>query len=352
MSQLVTAVERPAETSTEASGDPPPMSVRRPRAIAIVGPTATGKTALAIAVARELGGEVISLDSRQAYRGFAVGTASPRPEELCAVRHHGVGFLDPAERYGAGRFVRLAHEWIAAIRSRGRVPILAGGTGFFLSALLRPIFREPPMDVERREALRRWLEERPTDRLREWAGRLDPGLSERLGRVDRQRAMRTLELVLLTGRPLSEWFARGDPEHEPLRARCFVLELQAEAHRRRIETRARAQLDEGWVDEVRGLRSRGLHLAPAFDAVGYRDVLALARGELSVEETVNRIVTATWSYARRQRTWFRHQLPSDTIRLDALLPAAQLAGAIVEDWRAMGVHRPAGRAARAGAEKA
>jgi tRNA dimethylallyltransferase len=332
-------------TAAEASAD-------RPRAIAIVGPTATGKTGLAIAVARELGGEVISLDSRQAYRGFAIGTASPRADELAAATHHGVGFLDPAERYGAGRFVRLAHDWMDSIRARRRVPILAGGTGFFLGALLRPIFREPPMDADRRQALRRWLEKRPTDDLREWVERLDPGLSERLESVDRQRAMRTLELAILTGRPLSEWFSKGEPEHEPLAVRCFALELAAAEHRERIERRARAQLGEGWADEVRELKARGSHVAPAFDAVGYRDVLALTEGEISDEEAVTRIVAATWSYARRQRTWFRHRLPADTIRLDALLPTAQLAGAIVKDWRVMGKHPTGGRSGRAGAEKA
>lgn len=320
--------------------------------IAIVGPTATGKTGVAIAVARELDGEVISLDSRQAYRGLAIGTAAPTEDELAAVKHHGVGFLDPAERYGAGRFARLAHGWLRAIHSRGRVPILAGGTGFFLGALLRPIFREPPMDADRRAALRRWLDERSTDDLGRWAGKLDPQLSERLGRIDRQRAMRTLELALLTGRPLSEWFSRGEPEHDPLEARCFVLELPAEDHRARIERRTRAQLDGGWIDEVRELRVRGFHLAPAFDAVGYGDVLALAQGDISKEEAIRRIVAATWSYARRQRTWFRHQLPADTIRLDALRPAAQLAEAIVKDWRKRR-EAPAGDAAtRASAEKA
>lgn len=336
------------------SGPSPAVGVSppSPRAIAVVGPTATGKTGLAIAVARALGGEIVSLDSRQAYRGFAIGTAAPDPDELAAARHHGVGFLDPVEPYGAGRFARLSHGWMASIRSRGRVPILAGGTGFFLAALLRPIFREPPMDPRRRRALRAWLEDRPRDELRRWAEELDPALAGRLGRIDRQRAMRTLELSLLTGRCLSEWFSTGEPEHEPLDARCFALELPAEDHRERIERRTRAQLAGGWIDEVRVLRARGLHAAPAFDAVGYQDVLALAVGEISEEEAVDRIVAATWAYARRQRTWFRHQLPADTIRLDALRPTAQLAEAIVEDWRVTGGRPAGGTATRAGAETA
>jgi tRNA dimethylallyltransferase len=324
----------------------------RPRAIAIVGPTATGKTGLAIAVAQELDGEVISLDSRQAYRGFEVGTAAPGPDELQAATHHGVGFLDPRDTYGAGRFARLTHGWMAEIEARGRAPILAGGTGLFLSALLRPIFREPPMDPDRRAALRRWLEERPTDELTGWVGRLDPALPQHLERVDRQRAMRTLELSLLTGRPLSEWFSLGEPEHRPVAVRCFALELPTDDHRERIERRARAQLSGGWIEEVEVLRSRGLHDARAFDAVGYRDVLAHAEGKISAEETLARIVAATWAYARRQRTWFRHQLLADTIRVDALLPTAQLAERIVMDWRATHERPGGGEAARMGAETA
>jgi tRNA dimethylallyltransferase len=333
-------MSRPA-AATDVSAD-------RPRAIAIVGPTATGKTGLAIAVAHELDGEVISLDSRQAYRGLEIGTAAPGPDELEATPHHGVGFLDPRHMYGAGRFARLAHDWMAEIEARGRVPILAGGTGFFLSALLRPIFREPPMDEERRAALRRWLEERPIDELTGWVGRLDPALSEHLDRIDRQRAMRTLELALLTGRPLSGWFSFGEPQHPPLAVRCFALELPADDHRERIERRTRAQLDGGWVEEVRELRARGLHDAPVFDAVGYRDVLAHVEGELSAEETLTRIVAATWAYARRQRTWFRHQLPADAIRVDALLPTAQLAESIVMDWQATRENPRGGEAIRMG----
>jgi tRNA dimethylallyltransferase len=306
----------------------------KPGAIAIVGPTATGKTDVAIAVARELEGEVISLDSRQAYRGFGIGTAAPTAAELAAVPHHGVGFLDPMEPYGAGAFARYAHEWMMEIRARGHIAVLAGGTGFFLSALLRPIFREPPLDPERRADLRRWLDERSMDELREWARHLDPALGDRLERVDRQRASRTLELALLTGRALSDWIAAGDPEHEPLRARCFTLVLPPESHRERIEKRARLLLEGGWVEEVLRLREGGFDRSPAFNAVGYREVLALADGEISAEEAVERIVRATWGYARRQRTWFRHQLPSDAITLDALLPTGQLAERIASEWRA------------------
>lgn len=312
------------------------------RALAIVGPTAAGKTTLAIEVARRLDGEVVSLDSRQAYRGFRIGTAAPTAEELGAVPHHGVGFLEPHERYGAGRFARLATEWIAAIEGRGRVPILAGGTGLFLRALARPVFREPPMDPGRRAALREWLEGRPGERVRRWATRLDPALAERLDALDRQRAARTLELALLAGRPLSWWIRHGEPERPPLPVLSFVLRSPPEVLRERIERRARHLLEEGWVEEARALAAAGLEEAPPFDAVGYRDALALARGEIGREEAVERIVRATWAYARRQRTWFRHQVPEPAVRLDASGPTGQLARRIEREWSAT-AERPAER---------
>lgn len=309
-----------------------------PEALAIVGPTATGKTGLAAEVARRLDGEIVSVDSRQAYRGMEVGTAAP-PEELRAeIPHHGVAFLSPGERYGAGRFARLARRWMAGIRGRGRVPILAGGTGFFLKALTAPVFEEPPMDGERRRALREWTDERPDDQLLRWARRLDPALAERMDPLDPQRASRTLELSLLSGRPLSWWHDHGEPEAPPLRARIYALELETRLHRERIGRRTRRMLSAGWPEEARELREAGHgEGSPAMDALGYRDVVRLLEGELDRGEAVERIARDTWQYARRQRTWFRHQVPEeDTVRLDAAEPVEQLAGRVVSDWRREG----------------
>lgn len=313
------------------------MSDRRepPRALAVVGPTATGKTDLAAEVARRLDGEIISVDSRQAYRGMEVGTAAPPADLRQEIPHHGVAFLSPGQRYGAGRFARRAREWIREIRGRGRVPILAGGTGFFLKALTDPVFEEPEMDDERRGALRAWMDERPDDLLLRWARRLDPALAERMDPLDPQRASRTLELALLSGRPLSWWHDHGEPEAPPLRARIYVLELTTGPHRERIERRTRQLLADGWTEEVRALREAGHGPdSPALDALGYRDVARLLDGEIDREEAVERIARDTWQYARSQRTWFRHQVPEDhTVRLDAAEPVEQLAVRIIDDWQ-------------------
>ena len=249
-------------------------------ALAIVGPTATGKTTLAVELSRRLGAEVVSVDSRQAYRGMTVGTAAPTAAERAAVPHHGVCFMAPESRYGAGEFARLARGWIADTRTREAIPLLVGGTGFFLRALLSPVFREPPMDPVRRNRLREWLWAQPRGQVRRWAVRLDRRLDRRLATVDWQRATRTIELAWLSGRPLSWWQEHGEPEAAPVQAVVFALELPADVHRSRI----RARLDgcwDAWVREVRSLLDAGADTeAPGWSAVGYRELAPSAHGVL------------------------------------------------------------------------
>ncbi len=309
------------------------MSKTRPAGVAIVGATATGKSSLAIAVAELLDGEIIGVDSRQAYRGMSLGTAAPRSAEPRSVPHHGVGFLDPREEYGAGRFARLARGWIVEIRERGRLPILCGGTGFFLRALLQPVFTEPDLDPVRRRSLRSWLDDLSSEKLRGWAERLDPEWSRGLDVVDRQRAGRAIELAILTGRRLSWWQDRSEPEAEPLTLLCFGLSLPPEAHRERIRVRVLEQLEAGWPAEVEALRAAAVPAdAPALDAVGYPQVAAYLDGELSHEGAAEAIDRQTWQYARRQRTWFRHQM-SDLRWLDGTEPREHLAGLVETEWR-------------------
>lgn len=306
----------------------------RPRILVLLGPTASGKTALAMEVARLLDGEIISADSRQAYRGLEIGTAAPTEADRASVPHHGVAFLEPGERYGAGRFTRECRRWIREIESRGRVPILAGGTGFFVSALTRPVFREPALDPDRRQALGDWLAGQDLQDLRRWTARLDPGVGSRLRVVDRQRAGRAIELALLTGRNLSWWQANAPPEAAPIPARTWILEIEAESHRRRIERRAEAMLDSGWPEEVQNLAAGGYGPgSPAMTSIGYRDVWRMLQGEISRAEAVAAIVGDTWQYARRQRTWLRHQPGHGAIRVRAEPADAKLPERIAADWR-------------------
>lgn len=301
---------------------------------AILGPTATGKTPLAIAVAEAIGGEIVSLDSRQAYRGLTVGTAAPTVSDLARVAHHGVGFIEPGERYGAGRFARCAREWMDQIAGRGRIPVLAGGTGLFYRALVRPIFREPSIEPPRRTKLEAWLESHELDDLRRWTHVLDPALSARLSVLDRQRCLRAIELALLTGRRLTWWQSHGPPEADPVPVTEVVLTLPAADHRERIRHRAEELLDGGWPEEVDRLLAAGHgEDSPAFSSIGYRAVAEWNRGEASREQALTRIVRDTWAYARRQRTWFRHQLPPDTPEIDARLPVREAADAVIEVWQ-------------------
>ncbi|MBI4539052.1 MAG: tRNA (adenosine(37)-N6)-dimethylallyltransferase MiaA [Gemmatimonadetes bacterium] len=319
-----------------------------PDALAVTGPTASGKSRLALALAARLGGELISMDSRQVYRGLDVGTAKPSLADRARAPHHGLDVVDPPEPYSAGRFARDARRWIAEIRGRGRIPILVGGTGFFLRALTDPMFEEPQLDPRRRTALRRTLAGRGRDELARWVRAFDPARAGRAIAGGRQRMTRTIEVALLSGRPLSWWHACASPGAEPLRAVVVLLQLPRQELYERIDARARAMLEDGLVPEVRRLLRAGYdQRVPAFNAVGYREVLPYLRGELPREQALARMQRATRQYARRQMTWFRHQLPAGTVSLDARASVDVLADRCIAAWRAA-----AGRVARAAEETA
>lgn len=299
-------------------------------ALVITGPTAVGKTAVAVVVARRLGGEIISMDSRQVYRGMDIGTAKPTFAERQGVPHHGFDRVDPDERYSAGRFAREAREWIIDIRNRGRVPILVGGTGFFLRALTHPLFREPELDTDRRRALDRVLAGKPLRELLRWAETLDPGAGRMLG-GGRQRLSRVVEIALLTGHPISWWHTHAAGDVPPVRPRIVVLVRGRDALRQRIDERAVRMVQDGLVDEVQRLLARGYRPEdPGMNATGYAELIPFLRGERTLDEAVALTQAATRRYARRQMTWFRNQLPEGATWLDADRPADELADAIVE----------------------
>ncbi len=306
--------------------------------LVLTGATATGKTAAGIVLAARIGGEIISMDSRQVYRGMDIGTAKPTRAERAGIPHHGFDRVDPDERYSAGRFAREARAWIAEIRARGRTPILVGGTGFFLRALTHPFFEEPPLDRARRAALDAWLARRDTDSLRRWLRALDPGSPWADEGGGRQRLTRGIEVALLTGRPLSWWHARASLPVAPLRPRIHVLEWPAEALRRRIDARVHDMIERGLPGEVRGLLGRGYtETTPGMSATGYTELIPWARGTRTLDAAIALIQAATRRYARRQRTWFRNQLPPDAVRLDGAQPVEKLVDGMVSRWN------PAGR---------
>jgi tRNA dimethylallyltransferase len=299
----------------------------------LVGPTGVGKTAVATALARLLPVEIVSADSRQVYRGLEIGTAAPSAAERAAAAYHGVGIVNPRERYSAGRFARDAAEWIAAIATRGRTPLVVGGTGFYLRALFDGLFEEPELEAERRSRLGAWLRALASEEPARWARRLDAGF--RGG--GRQRAQRAVEIALLTGRSLSALQAARPAAPRGVTAWYAVLTADREALRERLARRTRAMLEAGWVDEVRRALAGGVpSSAPGLSAVGYREIVAHLEGRLAADALEPAIVQATRRYAKRQETWFRHQLAGPVLRLVAEGPPDALARRVVDGYRAAG----------------
>ncbi len=290
----------------------------RPRFLAITGATASGKTDLSLALARRMPVEIVSMDSRQVYRGMDIGTDKVDRKGRAGVRHHGLDLVDPDERYSAGRFGRDARAWIPDIEARGSLPLLVGGTGFFLRAVLDPVFREPALDPERRDRLRGWLEARSAEELERFVRLLDPPRAALAVEGGPQRMSRTLEVALLSGVPLSTWHREAPPDGAGLPGVVVVLELPREEMDRRIDDRVSRMVERGLVDEVRGLLASGYEDEdPGMSGTGYREIAAHLRREATLEEAMDRIRHNTRRYARRQLTWFRHQLPRDAVRIDA-----------------------------------
>jgi tRNA dimethylallyltransferase len=291
----------------------------------LVGPTAVGKTAVAAALAARWPLVVLSADSRQVYRGLDIGTAKPDAALRARVPHLGLDLVDPGERYSAGRFAREAAGWLAGL-DPARRPLVVGGTGFYVRALVDGLFREPPMDPERRERVRSALAAVP--KLAAWAVRLDPGYTG----GGRQRAARAVEVALLSGRPLSWWQAHAR-EAGAIVPWYVRLTVPRAVLRRRITSRTRAMLRSGLVEEVRRVLASGVSpMAPGLDAVGYREVVLFLQGELAEADLEPAIVTATARYAKRQETWFRHQLGGDVVTLDATPDPPAVAAEIVARW--------------------
>jgi tRNA dimethylallyltransferase len=309
----------------------------RPLFLAVTGPTASGKTDLSLALAERVRAEVISMDSRQVYRDMDIGTDKVGRAARAAVPHHGLDLVAPDERYSAGRFARDARRWMDEIHGRGALPLLVGGTGFFLRAVLDPVFTEPPLDPDRLEALRAWLKSQSRERLQRWVERLDPERARLASEGGPQRLGRTLEVALLSGRPLTWWHRAAPSEGDGLPGVVVLLDLPRDEMDRRIDERVAGMLERGLVEEVRALLAAGyVEDAPGLTGTGYREVAAHLRGEATLDQAVEEIRRNTRRYARRQLTWFRHQLPESTLRVDATAPVGEQADAALAAFERAG----------------
>ena len=271
------------------------------KVIAIVGDTATGKTALAIELARRLGGEfeAVNADSRQVYRSMDIGTAKPTAAERGALPHRLIDIVNPDEGFSLGRWLQLAKEALGEVWEQGRVPIVVGGTGQYVCALLEGwrVPRVPPQ-----EELRREMEARPPEELLAELHRVDPESQEFIEPKNVRRVIRALEVYYATGKPLSHWRTKDAPRFETL---VIGLRMAREALYERIDGRVEAMMASGFPEEVRGLVDRGYGCdLPAMSSIGYRQVCQHLAGELSLEEAVVRIKTETHRLARMQHNWF------------------------------------------------
>jgi tRNA dimethylallyltransferase len=276
--------------------------------IFLAGSTASGKSAVALELAARLGGEIISVDSMQVYRGLDLGTAKPTAAERARVPHHLIDLAELSEPFDAARFVELAGLAVAEIQTRGRVPIFCGGTGLYFKAWLEGLGTAPPTDA----ALRAALEATPLEVLLKELEAKDPATFQAIDRRNPRRVVRAIEVIRLTGRTFSEqraeWKAETKEKGKRKKEKMFGLERAPDDLRQRINVRVDAMFRDGLVDETRRLLECGLaQNRTAMQAIGYRQVVEHLRGERPLPETVVLVKQKTWQFARRQGTWFRNQ---------------------------------------------
>jgi tRNA dimethylallyltransferase len=304
----------------------------------LIGPTAVGKSRVALAIAERSGAEIVSLDSMQVYRRMDVGTAKPTHDERARVRHHMLDLVEPSDTFDVQRYLERLRPVVVDARARGARILFTGGTGFYLKALLSGLFAGPPIDL----ALRRALEARCSDEgnaaLHLELAAIDPRSSARIHVNDTKRLVRALEVFQQTGRTLSswqrEWWEPGDGAPRVERAARIVgLSLPVDELDRRIVLRTRAMLDAGWALEARAVRAGTGFSASSIQALGYRDALRLADGEITFDACARAIALATRQFARRQRTWYRKFTQARWLSAPALDAHAAALDELVEEAR-------------------
>jgi tRNA dimethylallyltransferase len=285
-----------------------------PSLTVISGPTASGKTRVAIALARRIDAEIVNADSQQVYRGFDIGTAKPSAEELAAVPHHLISIIDPLESFSAARFQQLADEAISAIAARGRRIVVAGGTGLYVRVLLHGVVPAPPAEAELRRGLEEEARRVGREALHQRLAEVDPETAAQVKPSDLARIVRALEIHALTGTTASRFRREHRFAEDRYPYRLFVLDPPREELYRAIDERTRRMFREGLVDEVRSLVAGGYRDAAPMRSVGYAQALEHIEGSLTLEEAVARAARETRRYAKRQLTWFRREPGAEFIR--------------------------------------
>ena len=284
-----------------------PKAERLPLLVAVLGPTASGKTSLALALARYFGGEIVSCDSVAMYRDFEIGTAKPTRAERAEIPHHLIDVVDPLVDVTAGEYARLARRAVAEIASRGRLPIVSGGTGLYLRAMLEGLFAGPERSEDLRERLRERAEKRGPDYLHRILRRLDPVSAGRIHENDVPKVVRAIEVTLAARRPMTELWQEGREPLTGFRILRFGLNPEREALYSRINVRAQMMFDEGLVSETEKLLAKYGEAARPLSSLGYKQAVQFLRGECDRESAVRAAQQAHRNYAKRQMTWFRRE---------------------------------------------
>jgi tRNA dimethylallyltransferase len=282
------------------------MSTEDTALLVVVGPTAAGKTSAVLGLCEACGGEVVSADSVAVYRGLDIGSAKPTPEQRALVPHHLIDIIELHQQLDAASWAKRADEAIDDIRSRGKVPIVCGGTGFYVRALLHGLTPIEEVTKEVRSQVRMELDEKGSEAMHQILEECDAVAAERIGRRDRQRIGRALEVFRQTGRPLSDW--QAEHRFAPVRYPSKIVGLwpEREVLYGRINNRVSDMLDSGWLDEVRSLLNEGVSPdAPGLQTMGYRQVVDYLEGRLEASELAPLIAKGHRTYARRQMNWFR-----------------------------------------------
>jgi len=296
----------------------------------IVGPTAVGKTATAIELAKLLGGEIISADSRQVYRGMDVGTAKPTLNQQKDIPHHLIDLFDPDETVSAGRYRTLALNTVADIQRRKRWPIFVGGSGLYIRALQNGIFEESRTDVSIRAEIKRELDEKGVAELYNRLMKIDPETAVKIHLNDAKRITRALEIFMTTGKTPSQLF-REQKTEPPFAYRTFALDMPREDLYRRIDERVDQMISDGLVAEVQKLLSVGFRRnLDSLMTLGYREVVKFIDGKCSHEEMIVQIKQNTRHYAKRQITWFRNQISADWISVSPTDRPEEIARRIID----------------------
>ncbi len=275
--------------------------------LVIAGPTASGKSGLALRIAEEMGAEIVSADSQAVYRYFDIGTAKPTPAELGRVRHHLVSVVDPDEPFDAARFQAMADRAIADARSRGRSVVVTGGTGLYLRVLLHGLSKVPGADPAIRRRLTEEASRLGLQAMHARLERVDPATAATVPPTNRVRVLRALEIYEQTGRPASELRAAHNFAERRYEHGLFVLTPPRDALYRDIDRRTRAMFEAGLVDEVHSLVARGFRDTAPMRSVGYAEALAVVEGRATLKEAIEQAARKTRQYAKRQLTWFKKE---------------------------------------------